>query len=74
MKQYFLIAIIPALLILGCNANDENKSNDNSKSSTPVNSPGSINKKFMNIHIMAKPDSIAIDSARTAVIVVDMEN
>ncbi|MDX2049365.1 MAG: cysteine hydrolase, partial [Chitinophagaceae bacterium] len=47
---------------------------DNSKSSTPVNSPGSINKKFMNIHIMAKPDSIAIDSARTAVIVVDMEN
>lgn len=76
MKQYFLKIIIPALIILGCNANDENKSNDNPKSYATVNSPdrGSINKEFKNIHIMAKPASIAIEAARTAVIVVDMEN
>lgn len=74
MTQYFLKIIFPALLILGCKNNQENKSNDNSKSSVTVNSSDDKNKIYKKIHIMAKPDSIAIDTARTAVIVVDMEN
>lgn len=74
MKQYFLIIIIPALFIIGCKDNSENKSNDDSKSTVTANSSKDANKISKNIHIMAKPDSIAIDTARTAVIVVDMEN
>src|ERR1044071_5051156 len=74
MTQYFLKIIFPVLLILGCKNNQENKSNDNSKSSVTVNSRNGNDKSYKNIHIMAKPDLIAIDTARTAVIVVDMEN
>ena len=74
MKQSFIKIIIPALSILGCKDIVENKNNDNSKSSVIVNSSKGANKIYNRIHIMAKPDSIAIDTARTAVIVVDMEN
>lgn len=74
MTQYFLKIIIPALLILGCKNNQENKSNDNSKSSVTVTLSDDKNKIYKKIHIQAKPDSIAIDTARTAIIVVDMEN
>ena len=74
MNQSFLKIILPALLIIGCKDNSENKSNDDSKSSVTANSSKDTNKIYKNIHIMAKPDSIAIDTARTAVIVVDMEN
>lgn len=74
MTQYFLKIIFPALLIIGCRNNQENKINDNSQPSVTVNSSHGKNKTYKNIHIMAKPDSIAIDTARTAVIVVDMEN
>ena len=74
MKQYFLKIIILALFIIGCKDNVENKSNENSKPSVSANSSNDTNKIYKNIHIMAKPDSIAIDTARTAVIVVDMEN
>jgi len=74
MKNYILKIIIPALLLAGCKDNTENKSNDNTKSSVTANSSNYTNKIYKNIHIMAKPDSIAIDTARAAVIVVDMEN
>ena len=74
MKQSFIKIIIPALLIIGCKDKSENKSSDDFKSSVTANSSKEANKIYKNIHIMAKPDSIAIDTARTAVIVVDMEN
>lgn len=74
MRQFILKIIIPALFFIGCKGNTENKSKDDSKSSVTLNSPKDANKIYKNIHIMAKPDSIAIDTARTAVIVVDMEN
>ena len=74
MKQYILKIIIPALFIIGCKDNVENKSNENSKSSVTANLSNDTTKIYKNIHIMAKPDSIAIDAARSAVIVVDMEN
>lgn len=70
MKHYFLKIIILALLFLGCNNNQEKVGNENSKFSF---APRSSNEKN-NIYIMAKPDSIAIEIERTAVIVVDMEN
>ena len=75
MTQYFLKIIIPTLLIVACQNNQQNKDNDNSKSSSvTVDSSNNKDNTHKNIHIMAKPDSIAIDAARTAVIVVDMEN
>ena len=74
MNQSFLKIILPALLIIGCKNNSENKSNDASKSSITKNLSKDTNKIYKNIRVMAKPDSIAIDTARTAVIVVDMEN
>ena len=74
MRQYFLKIIILALFIIGCKDSTENKSNDNSKPSATANLSKDTTKIYKNIHIMAKPDSIAIDTARTAVIVVDMEN
>lgn len=74
MKNYILKIIIQALLLAGCKDNTENKSNDNTKSSVTANSANDTNKIYKNIHIKAKPDSIAIDTARTAVIVIDMEN
>ena len=74
MKQYFLTTIILALFIIECKSKVENKSNEDSKSSISANSSNGISKIFKNIHVMAKPDSIAIDTARTAIIVVDMEN
>lgn len=73
MKQSFLKIIIPTLFILGCKDNSENKSNNDFKSTT-FNASKDANRIYKNIHIMAKPDSIAIDTASTAVIVVDMEN
>jgi len=73
MTQYSFKIIFLALLIIGCR-NNQNKINNNSKSSVTVNSSKDKNQPYKNIHIMAKPDSIAIDTARTAVIVVDMEN
>ena len=74
MNQSFLKIILPAILIIGCKDNSQNKSNHESRSSVTADSPKDANKIYKNIHIMAKPDSIAIDTARTAVIVVDMEN
>lgn len=74
MKQYFLRIFIPTLLIVACQNNQENKNNGNPKSSVAVSPSNAKDNTFKNIHIMAKPDSIAIDAAKTAVIVVDMEN
>lgn len=73
MKRYFLINF-SVLLLVGCNDNIDNNHNDKGKSSITAKSPSDPNKIYKNIHIKAKPDSIAIDTARTAVIVVDMEN
>src|SRR5688572_6158444 len=72
MKQHILNIIIPVIFVTGCNAKEENKRID--ESPITVNSSNENNKIYKNIHIMAKPDSISIDPARTAVIVVDMEN
>lgn len=74
MKKYFLKIMILASLTVGCNDNLENKSRDNSKSSFTVTSSKDKYTIEKNIHIMAKPNPISIDTARTAVIVVDMEN
>jgi ureidoacrylate peracid hydrolase len=74
MKQSFIKIIIPALFFIGCKDKSENKSNEDSKSSVTTNVSRDANKFFKNIHIKAKPDSIVIDSAMTAVVVVDMEN
>lgn len=74
MKQYFLIIISLSILSIGCKENVNIENNDNSKFPIIANSSNDTNMIYKNIHIMAKPDSIAIDTARTAVIVVDMEN
>lgn len=74
MKRYILKIIIPALLLAGCKDNTKNENDKNTKSSATTNSSSDTNKIYKNIHIKATPDSIAIDTARTAVIVVDMQN
>ncbi len=74
MKQNILVTLIPVIFLTGCNAKKENASIDDSKSPAIANSSSETNKIYKNIHMMAKPDSISIDTARTAVIVVDMEN
>ena len=66
--------IIPVLLIAGCKDKTENKNNDTSNSAVTAQSSNDKKEIRKNIHIMAKPDSIAIDASSTAVIVVDMEN
>lgn len=68
MKQLFLFFIL--LVLLSCN-NDKKNNADTVVTNSTLNETTKANK---NIHIMAKPDSIAIDSASAAVIVVDMEN
>ena len=74
MKKYFLKIIIAVLLLTSCKDNTENKNNDKTDSGEIAKSSTDKNKIHKNIHIMAKPDSIAIDASRTAVIVVDMQN
>lgn len=74
MNQSFLKIIIAALFMIGCKDKVKNKNNDDPKYSVTANSSKDGNKTYKDIHIMAKPDSIAIDAARSAVIVVDMEN
>jgi ureidoacrylate peracid hydrolase len=72
--KYCLKITIAVLLLVSCKSNTENKSNDNADSVVTAKSSNSKTESYRNIHIMAKPDSIAIDIASTAVIVVDMEN
>ncbi len=74
MRKIFIKILIPALLFTACKDNTENKNNGNSDSTVTTKSSTDKNKIHKNIHIMAKPDSIAIDAASTAIIVVDMEN
>lgn len=66
--------LIPVLLFTACKKSTVNKNNDNINSGVIAKPSTAKNKIHKNIHIMAKPDSIAIDAASTAVIVVDMEN
>jgi ureidoacrylate peracid hydrolase len=74
MEKHFLKIIVPILLIAGCNDKTENKNNNASNSAVTAQSSNEKKEICKNIHIMAKPDSIAIDASSTAVIVVDMEN
>jgi ureidoacrylate peracid hydrolase len=74
MKKLFIRILIPALLFTACRGNTENKNYDKTDSVEIAKSSTDKNKIHKNIHIMAKPDSIAIDASRTAVIVVDMQN
>jgi ureidoacrylate peracid hydrolase len=74
MKQSFLKIIIPALFIIGCKGNSESKTTDAGNVDDTTQSSGNKNKIHNNIRIFAKPDSIAVDTSNTAVIVVDMEN
>ena len=73
MTKYFIVTFLSALFFLGCTNTQENKT-VNANSSETFPSPKSTNKTFKNIRIQAKPGFIAIDTASTAVIVVDMEN
>src|SRR6202171_2086364 len=66
MKKYCYEIIIVFLFLTSCKGNT-----DSTLTARPSTSKNEIHK---NIHIMAKPDSIAIDASRTAIIVVDMEN
>ncbi len=74
MKKYFIQLIILTLLFASCKSNTQNKSNDITDSAVTAKSSTDTSEVHKNIHIMAKPDSIAIDASSTAVIVVDMEN
>jgi len=68
MEKLIIKFIVLVLLFTACKSNTKTDSAVITKSSTQKN------KIHKNIHIMAKPDSIAIDAASTAIIVVDMEN
>ncbi len=74
MKKLFIRMLIPAFLFTACRDNTETKSNGNIPSNVTPKSSTDKNRIHKNIHIMAKPDSIAIDATSTAIIVVDMEN
>lgn len=69
MKQACFIILTLALLNTGCKSHKEHTTEGND--TTAAKAPG---KTHRDIHIMARPDSITIDMAKTAVIVVDMEN
>ena len=73
MTKYFIVTFLSAFLFAGCKNNQKNKTVTANASET-ISAPKNTNKTFKNIHIQAKPDSIAIDTASTAVVVVDMEN
>jgi archaellum component FlaG (FlaF/FlaG flagellin family) len=66
--------VIAALIIAACRYSVENKNNEVAKSSVKPSAQNDTNKIYKNIHLIAKPASISIDTAGTAVIVVDMEN
>jgi len=68
MEKLIIKFIVLVVLFTACKSNAKTDSAVITKSSTQKN------KIHKNIHIMAKPDSIAIDAASTAIIVVDMEN
>jgi len=68
MKKSSLKIVVLALLIGACNDKADHK---HATARAPSNDKKEIPK---NIHIMAQPDSIAIDSREAAIIVVDMQN
>ena len=74
MKKYFYEIIIAVLLLASCKDNSENKNNGITDSTVTAKLSTDKNDTDKNIHIMANPDSIAINASSTAVIVVDMEN
>jgi ureidoacrylate peracid hydrolase len=64
--------LIMVLFISGCKSKIENNDGNNKVDTSKI----STNTEDMHklLHVMAKPDSVAIDASKTAVIVVDMEN
>jgi len=74
MKKHLFEIMISVLLLASCKDNTANKSNGNTDSTVRAKSSTEKNETQKNIQIKAKPDSIAIDGSKTAVIVVDMEN
>ena len=73
MKKPSLKIVVLALLIAACNDKAENRMNDTGNAIAALTS--SDKKEILkNIHIMAEPDSIAIDNREAAIIVVDMQN
>ncbi len=74
MKQFFLKIVAPVLFTIACNNKVEDNTKDNYKPSANDNLSKETNSISNKIYIKAKPDSIEIDMAKTAVIVVDMQN
>jgi ureidoacrylate peracid hydrolase len=74
MKKYRVKILIAILSLASCKDNTESKSNMNSDSTATGKLSIEKNEIHNNVYIMAKPDSIAINTSNTAVIVVDMEN
>ncbi len=74
MKKIFYEIIIAVLFLASCKSNTEDKNDSITDSAVTAKSSTDTNEVHNYIHVMAKPDSIAIDASSTAVIVVDMEN
>src|SRR6266571_8772339 len=72
MKTFSLQIASLILLIVGCKIKTE--SNYQSKTADTVQALNNKKEIPKIIHIMAKPDSVAIDALKSAVIVVDMQN
>lgn len=74
MKGVFFVVIFTSVVFIGCEVNNEKnniaKPNTESSENTPIEST----KEYKSFTVAAKPGPISIDTARTAVIVVDMEN
>lgn len=71
VKSSFVQIIILALSLMGCN-NDRGNTPENSLQSPKETKPSGWGDNLT--RVMARPDSITINAAKTAVIVVDMEN
>jgi ureidoacrylate peracid hydrolase len=74
MYKYFFQIIFAGLLIASCKDNAEYTSNEKTDSIVTAKSSSDKNVTYKSININARPESIAIDVLRTAVIVVDMQN
>jgi len=62
------------MLFAACRNNTDNQNNSGSDDDKSNKSSMEKKETHADIHILAKPDSVAIDASKTAVIVVDMQN
>jgi ureidoacrylate peracid hydrolase len=74
MKIHIIKIIFLVLFFGSCKNKIIRKNADSTENNIDKKSPGDTSKMYENIYVKAKPDSIAINIAETAVIVVDMEN